>query len=106
MAKIQLTASPTFSAPVPIPVPGTKPVDVSFTFKARTKDQFRAFLDGLHTNPDREDADVLMDIAAGWELDDAWTRENVLQLTQSYIGSARAVIETYMAELTAARVKN
>lgn len=103
MAKLVLTASPTFSANVLIPVPGKKPVPVEFKFKGRTKDEFRAFLDGL---ADREDADVVLDIANGWELDDPFDADNVALLLQSYIGAARAIIEKYINELTSARLGN
>lgn len=106
MAKIQLSPSPTFSAPVAIPVPGKKPADVSFTFRARTKDEFKAFIDSLNDSQDKDDADVVMDVASGWELDEPWSRENVKTLTQNYLGAARAIIETYIAELAAARAKN
>jgi hypothetical protein len=103
MAKLTLTSSPTFKSNVLIPVPGKKPVPVEFSFKGRTKDEFKAFLDGIG---DREDADVILDIASGWELDDAFGKESVELLLQNYIGAARVIIEKYIGELTAARLGN
>ena len=103
MAKLKLTASPTFKSKVAIPVPGGKPADVEFIFKGRTKDQFKEFVEGIG---DREDADVIMDCASGWELDDPFSKENVEQMIQNYIGAARAIIGKYMTELTAARLGN
>lgn len=103
MAKLALTAAPTFKANVPIPVPGKKPVPVEFIFKGRTKTEFQAFLENLR---DREDADVVLDIATGWELEDAFVRESIVQMNDSYIGSARAIIETYINELSGARLGN
>jgi hypothetical protein len=78
-------------------------VPVEFSFKGRTKDEFKAFLDGIG---DREDADVILDIASGWELDDAFGKESVELLLQNYIGAARVIIEKYIGELTAARLGN
>lgn len=103
MAKLALTAAPTFRSNVLIPVPGKKPVPVEFIFKGRTKPEFQAFLDNLR---DREDVDVILDLATGWELEDAFVKESLEQLLQSYIGAARAIIETYINELTAARLGN
>lgn len=103
MAKLQLTASPTFRCNVLIPVPGKKPVPVEFNFKGRTKDEFKSFID---TIGDREDVDVILDIATGWELEEAFGRDSVELLLQNYLGSARVIIEKYIGELTAARLGN
>jgi hypothetical protein len=103
MAKLSLTAKPTFPAKVQIPVAGDKPATVTFTFKGRTRDAFKAFIESIS---DREDVDVIMDIASGWDLEDAFDRDSIELLTQSYLGAARAIIEAYLNELTAARVKN
>lgn len=86
-----------------IPVPGKKPVAVEFSFKGRTKDQFKAFMESIG---DRDDVDVILDIASGWELEDAFGKESVELLLQNYLGAARVIIEKYMSELTAARLGN
>lgn len=101
--KFSLTPAPTFKARVLVPVPGKTAELVEFTFKGRTRDQFKEFIDGLK---DREDVDVVLDIASGWELDDAFDKENIELLTQSYLGAARAIIEKYLSELTQARLGN
>lgn len=101
--KFNLNAVPTFKAKVLIPIPGTKPSEIEFTFKHRTRDGFKEFVDGL---ADREDVAVILDIASGWDLEDAFDEDNLDALTQNYIGSARAIIETYINELTNARLKN
>lgn len=102
-AKFTLTASPTFKATVQVPVPGAKPADIEFTFKGRTREAFKDFIDSIK---DREDAEVIMDIASGWDLDDAFEKDNIEKLTQNYLGAARAVIEKYLSELTQARLGN
>ena len=103
MAKLSLVAKPTFVSKVSIPVAGEKPVTVTFTFKARTRDAFKAFVESL---ADREDVDVILDVASGWDLEDAFDKDNIELMTQSYLGAARAIIEAYLSELTAARAKN
>lgn len=107
MAKLKLIASPTFKAKVEIPVPGSKPIDVEFTFKARTKAKFKEFMDGLKDHgEDIEDPDLVLDIACGWELEDAFERDNIETLTQNYIGAGRAIVNKYINELTQARLGN
>ena len=101
--KFSLTANPTFKALVDVPVPGGKSAAVEFTFKSRTRDEFRLFIDGLG---DRLDVEVIMDMASGWDLEDPFDQANVELLTQNYLGAARAVIEKYLSELTAARLGN
>ena len=103
MAKLTLTASPTFLAKVSIPVPGGKASPVEFKFKARAKDEFKSFLESLS---DMEDVDAIMEIAMGWELDDAFNEDNVEKLVQNYVGSARAILEKYISENSGARLGN
>lgn len=93
---ISLTAPPTFKAKVPIPIPGGEPVPVEFTFKHRTKDALSEFLKAA---PDGKDADIVMSVVTGWDLDDAFTRENVETLLDNFHGAARAIVEGYLEEL-------
>ena len=101
--KFSLTLAPTFKCKVAIPVPGEKSADVEFIFKGRSREAFKDFIESLK---DRDDADVVMDIASGWDLEDAFTKENVEILTGNYLGAAKAVIEAYLSELTTGRTKN
>ncbi len=103
MAKLALTPSPTFTAKVQIPVPGSKSVPVEFKFKGRTKDAFKELLE---TMADRDDVEAIMEVATGWDLEDAFSADNVEMLTQNYIGSAKAILETYISEQAAARSGN
>lgn len=84
MTLLSLKPDPTFKAKVPIPRPGGEPVTVQFTFKHRTRREFAAVL-------------------AGWDLDDEFTRENVATLLEQYGGSASAIADVYVRELTGAR---
>ena len=101
--KLSLVASPTFKAIVAIPVPGTKAVPVEFTFKGRSREAFKEFVEGLSN---RDDVDVILDVASGWDLDDAFDKTSVTALVDNYLGAARAVLEKYFSELTQARTGN
>ena len=103
MAKFSLDPNPTFKAKVQIPIPGGDDVPVEFTFKHRTRDDVKAFID---TIDGRSDVDLILDIAEGWELADAFNRDSVEKLTQNYHGSASSVFETYIEELGKARKGN
>jgi hypothetical protein len=101
--KLILTASPTFKSRVDIPVPGGRPVSVEFTFKHRDADAYKEFVD---TIAGRDEIDVIMDIATGWELEDAFDRESVEQLCKNYMGSGRAIFDKYIEENTGAKLGN
>lgn len=103
MAKLSLTAAPTFVSTVLIPVPGKKAVPVEFTFKGRTRDEFSEFLDAA---AGRDDTDMIMDMVCGWELEDEFGPESVEKLVQNYVGSARAITDKYLAEVTRGRLGN
>ena len=101
--KFTLAVKPTFTAKVAIPVPGADAEKVEFTFKARTKDAFAEFVQSIK---DKDDVELIQMVASGWELEDAFEPENIELLCQNYLGAARAVVETYIAELTQARLGN
>ena len=103
MAKLSLIAKPTFPAKVGIPVAGGDAVDVTFTFKHRTKAALDEF---IQSRPEKEDSESVMDLAIGWDLDDAFTVENVELLLQNYMGAALAIYRAYVDELVKAKTKN
>lgn len=103
MAKLKLVAAPTFKAKVPIPVAGGPSVEVEFTFKHRTKS---ALDEWLKSRTEKADADSFLEMVAGWELEDEFSKANVELLLENYVGAAVATVQTYLAELVKARVKN
>lgn len=103
MAKFSLDPNPTFQATVEIPLPGGEKAPVKFTFKHRDRDGLRAFMDGT---PDKDAADVVLEAAAGWDLDDEFNAENVKRLVTNYLGAGRAVYEAYVVELAQVRLGN
>jgi hypothetical protein len=102
MAKLALKANPSFQAKVGIPVAGGASVDVLFTFRHRTKTELVDFVGALN----RSDEEIFLDIVTGWDLEDAFTPENVKLLLENYIGAALAVYEAYKAELVKAKEGN
>lgn len=102
-AKFSLAVKPTFAAKVSIPVAGGEAEKVEFIFKARTKDEFAEFIASIK---DMEDVELIQQVASGWALEDAFEPKNIALLTQNYLGAARAIVETYIAELTQARLGN
>lgn len=115
--KLSLNVAPTFKAPVTIQIPGGGEADILFTFKHRTRDEFKAFTDSLKARSDAaadgaaqgegpKDTDVLLDIASGWDLDEPFDAVSLEKLVQRYMGAAQAVIAAYFGELTGARTKN
>lgn len=103
MAKLSIKAAPTFKATVSIPVAGGAPVDVEFTFKHRTKDEMKSFLesrDGL------TDVDTLLQMVDNWDFAEAFTRESAEEMLQNYLGAAVNIYVRYVEELTKAKTKN
>lgn len=103
MAKLKLTANPTFKAKVPVPIAGDAAVDVEMTFKHRTK----AALDKWISSAEgRSDVASFMDMVEGWELEDEFNEANVVLLLENYIGVGVAVLRTYVEQLVQAKAKN
>jgi hypothetical protein len=103
MAKLNLKPDPTFNGKVKIPIAGKEPAEVMFTFKHRSREDVLAWLQEARQ---RSDTDTVMDMVVGWELDDAFNRDNVELLCSNYAGAGRAIIEKYLAELRGEREKN
>jgi hypothetical protein len=104
MAKLKLQPDPTFKAKVAIQAAGEEGVDpVEFTFKHRTRDEVDEF---LKASADLRDAGLIMEVAIGWELSDAFTAENINKLAQNYITAPRTIVNAYIDELVKAREKN
>lgn len=103
MAKLSFTTDPTFTSRVDIPVAGKRPVPVEFTFIGRNRDEFRRYLDEVSA---MDDADAVMLTISGWELEDPFGRETVEKLLLHYPGSARAITQRYINEVSGARLGN
>ena len=103
MAAFTLAVNPTFKAKVGIPVAGGTAVDVEFAFKHRTRAEMETWLNG---GTERENVQAVLDMCEGWELEDEFNRDSVFKLCENYIGATRAILDVYIAELTASKAKN
>lgn len=101
--KFKLIAAPTFRAKVSVPVHGGEAVPLEFEFKHRTRDEMAKWLEA---SAGRGDVDSLLDVLAGWELEDQFSRESVELLVQNYCGAAPAIVARYVEELIQARRGN
>ncbi len=123
--KVSLTPPTTFRAEVEIRTPGGALAFVSFDFKHRTKSSIKELLASMQppepADPkniteaeaaaraafvEQEGHELIMDIASGWDLDDEYNIKTVERLTEAYAGSAQSIFNTYLAELSGARLKN
>lgn len=101
---LKLQPDPTFKSKVGIPVPAGKPVQVEFEFKAKTRTQLQQY---LRDSEGREDAENLAEIVTGWAgVDTPYSAEALAVLLDNYVGSARAILDTYIEQLTRARTGN
>ena len=103
--KFSLDPEPTFKTKVGIPVHGVGVADIEFTFKHRTQAAFTELFNGIGEN-NPNGVDIVMDIAAGWDLDWDFNRDNVERMLSNYMGSLRAIIEKYSAEMMGIREGN
>ena len=131
MAKIKLGARPkTFTHTVSVSVPEGGTAQVQMVYKYRTRTEFGAFVDNLLAtagaappasqaeadvvfslrqalaNARDTNADYILQIADGWNLDEEFNRANLVQLCDELPGAAQAIIEAYRAARTEGRLGN
>jgi hypothetical protein len=130
MAKISLGNRPkSFKRIIKVPMleGGEGTVEVSFIYRTRT--EFGAFVDALlksaqvvPASASDEDvsfslaqalertrdtnADYILQIVDGWNLDEPFTRTAVVQLCDELPGAAQALINEYRAAITEGRLGN
>lgn len=127
MAKIKLGNTPkTFNRTVTVEMlDGTKG-SVDCTFRYRTRVEFGAFLDSLFKEagvkaPDADEkvaiaelmartrdtnADYLLQVLDGWNLDDELNKDNLQQLCDEFPGVANSIMETYRTQISEGRRGN
>ena len=103
MTIFKLDPDPVFRTKVPIPVHGGKTVAVEFGFRHRTRDELSEFLKNAGQ---MDDVSLVMAVATGWDLEDAFNEENIRKMLQNYMGSGKAIGSAYIDELTMAKVGN
>lgn len=102
MARLTLNPNPTFKAKVGIPVPGGN-ADVELVFKYRDR---KALGQWIEDTSDVGEVELILDMAEGWDLADAFTAENIERLCNAYPGASREITHRYMRELAGIREKN
>lgn len=131
MVKIRLGARPkTFAHTVTVPMPEGGSASVQMQYRYRTRSEFGAFVDSLVRSAgapapaSQGDADVqfslrqalqatrdtnadyILQIADGWNLDEPFDRPSVVQLCDELPGAAFAIIDAYRGALTEGRLGN
>ncbi len=103
MAKLKLNPEPTFKGKVLISVHGGNEADIEFTFRHRNTDDLAEWMKGLEG---RNKADLILEMALGWDLSDTFNTESVKTLIANYAGSFDRVLEKYLSEMLQAKEKN
>lgn len=127
MAKIKIAQNPTFSAVVHIPRIGGDPAPVEFQFryldrvalaemfdrwnKARDAWAEVAQKDGatweeVTTGEIALQAEQLGEIVTGWDLDDDFSPEAIVDLVRTCTGAPKAVVDAFQAAYSPARLGN
>lgn len=96
---LDLAPPQTWQALVALPIPG-KAGAVEFTFRTRTRDELKAFVDAL---PGMTDEQALGAVLAGWALADKFNADNIAALCQAVPGAAHAIVQAYMRHQTGLR---
>jgi len=128
MAKIKLGSTPkSFKRTVTVDMlDGTKG-SIECDFKYRTRTEFGAFLDEIfkdagvapEVGTDEKvliaevmsktrdtNADYLIKVLDGWNLDDELNKANLQQLCDEFPGVSNSIMETYRVAVTEGRAKN
>lgn len=126
MAKIRIAQNPTFKALVQIPVVGSEPEAIEFTFKYRDRQGLAALYDDWNSRVKEmreafaKDATLsevvaaeseyqvqqIKDLVSGWAFDDKFDDKSILALVRSCQGTAEAVVNAYQSAFSQARLGN
>lgn len=126
MAKVKLGNRPTsFKRTVKFPMIEGGEGSIECEFNYRTRKEFGKFIDEvvLSVAPEQKDgekfsmaelmertagtnADYILAVLKGWNLDEDLTRENVQQLADEIPSAASAIMETYRVAITEGRLGN
>lgn len=103
MAKLKLKPDPTFNRKVGLTTHDGKVVEVEFTFKHRTRDAAKKLEEEIKG---KDDADIILLVASGWELEDEFNAHNLRVLADNYMAAAVEVFYEYTRALNGARLGN
>ena len=126
MAKIRIAQSATFTAPVLIPIVGSAPEKVEFTFMYRDRAELAALFDEWNDKRKKAQAALgdkpswseivavdteqqtqqIKDLVVGWGFDDEYNDDNIVAFVKSCQGAAEAVVKAYEGAYSQARLGN
>lgn len=128
MAKIKLGARPkSFKKVVSFPMLDGTTGTIECEYKYRTRSEFGAFIDEILEKAGEKkgqaddekfsmaklmektgdaNADYILRVLDGWNLDEDLTRENVQQLSDEIPAAVNAIMETYRTAITEGRLGN
>lgn len=127
MAKIKLGARPkNFKRSVKFPMLDGSTGQIECTFIYRTRKEFGEFIDELVTAAGEKErpadekfsmaelmektagsnADYVLKVVEGWDVDADFTRENIEQLSDELPAAVNAIMETYRTAVTEGRLGN
>lgn len=126
MAKIRIAQKATFNVPVLIPIVGSEPEKVEFTFKYRDRTELAALFDewnearnkaraALGDKPSwsevvaadtEQQTQQIKDLVIGWGFDDEYSDDNIVAFVKSCQGAAEAVVKAYEGAYSQARLGN
>lgn len=102
-----LQPKPTFKIDVTIPA-ATGGGTIKFEFNHKGRKALREFFEALtDAEANRDDAEVLCDLVAGWSgVDQPFTKENFETLLDNYPGAAAAIFAAYNTGIVEGKAKN
>jgi hypothetical protein len=126
MAKIRIAQKATFNAPVLIPIVGSEPEKVEFTFKYRDRTELAALFDEWNEARNKaravlgdkpswsevvavdtdQQTQQIKDLVIGWGFDDEYSDDNIVAFVKSCQGAAEAVVKAYEGAYSQARLGN
>jgi len=127
MAKITLGQKPkAFKRQVSFPMLDGTTGQIEMTFRYRTRSEFGTFIDEMLADAGREktpnpddfsmhdlmsktaeaNADYVIKVAEGWDLQDEFTRANVVQLSDEVPAAVLSIMEAYKTAITEGRLGN
>ncbi len=109
MSKVvfKIQPAPTFTVSVDIPRHGEEPAKIKVTFKHKSRDEMRDFLERADKSDASQDVTLVNEMIAGWEGPDMpFSDEAVALLIQNFQGAVPALVQAYSLEILQARRKN
>lgn len=126
MAKIRIAQNATFTAPVLIPIVGSAPEKVEFTFKYRDRAELAALFDEWNKKRKKAQAALgdkpswseivavdteqqtqqIKDLVVDWGFDDEYSDGNIVAFVKSCQGAAEAVVKAHEGAYNQARLGN